>query len=169
MERWLSGLKHAVANCANFNRFRGFESHPFCQNLFTRERMEQATVIGPRHLTKAEIKQQRAQKKAENLKKWDHAAVEKTRLAKKDQGRLLKKYRLHESKNEFPHAVYVNAGLFAGWQDRIELRKWFWTQDIRAHRTDSDNTNLDVIWDPAWCKFSFAKPEHLMMFQLVYG
>lgn len=29
LEWWLSGLKLTVANCANLNWFRGFESHPF--------------------------------------------------------------------------------------------------------------------------------------------
>jgi len=130
--------------------------------------MEQASVSGPRYLTKAELKQQRALKKAENLKKWDHAAVVQKKAVKKELGKALKAKNAVLIGKRFPHDVVVSPVLFATPEARHQLREWFWTQNIRAYHANTDEA-LDVIWDSEWRRFSFARPEHVMMFQLVYS
>jgi hypothetical protein len=130
--------------------------------------MEQTSVSGPRHLTKAQLKQQRALKKAENHKKWDHAAVVQKKVANKTLGKELKAKNVVLISKRFPHDVVVSPVLFSTPEARRQLREWFWTQNIRAYHANTDEV-LDVIWDNNWMRFSFAKPEHVMMFQLVYS
>ena len=130
--------------------------------------MTQSKVGRAVHLTADEIQKQRALKKAENLKKWDHDAAVQHKAMKKLKGRALKAQKELTRKQKYPHDVVITSGRFATPETKNELRQWFWTQNIIAFHANDDDV-IDVIWDTNWQKFSFRKPEHVMMFQLVYA